>query len=177
MINQPDNPQLKSSSGSNVVTFLNSWYGGADYYDVTDSVTTWEGDSTIIVYAITKYGEELETGYIAIDSATGSTYYFADVDRTNHELTYVDIENSDTTITIDIDLFEDYQSTDELDMIGTINDVNNNILGKRKFWGWSRLEPVDPSNPCDETGHGFQVRTYYVFWQAVAWDRQYLPCP
>lgn len=99
-------------------------------------------------------------GYVITDASTNEFLYFLDVDRVDYELTTVKIDVNDTKIFNDIDEFDNYAITNQLDFIEIAEDIvaNPTNYETNVFIGWG---PNVLSPDC-VNGRRYWINYYYV---------------
>ncbi len=107
-------------------------------------------------------GDERARGYVVTDKETGEFLYFVDVDRENYKLTSVDILENEIRIKDNINMLEEWASSNKLDLVKLLDEYNQEFNSgtsiQRKFWGWTGWRNV---GGCDE-GWQTQVNTHYI---------------
>lgn len=144
--------------------YLDDFYGGVAY-TLGDAIeTTDEASRTFEVFPVTLSGDSDSRGYLAMDTASGELIYFVDVDRVNYVMTSEDIQQAVTAQYEDINEYEQWEDTDELDFMMIINDHNGDPNPPQsKFWGKDKYNV----GPC--IGHKQLTTTdFYVFWIRVS---------
>lgn len=165
---------MMRQESSQVTNYLTNFYNttrsnityGVDIETVDDNVT-------VVITEIIVGSDLRARGYVATEKNTGDFLYFVDVDRNNFVLTANDIVNNKQDVINDIDKNSDYLNYDEFDFIKVVNDANNNVIQRRKFWGKGKTT-------CREAYQGLDIATgtelcitlcqtpYYVFWMNVS---------
>ncbi|WP_293870661.1 hypothetical protein [Flavobacterium sp.] len=106
--------------------------------------------------------DERARGYIVTDKVTDEFLYFVDVDRENYKLTAVDILENEIKIKDNINMLEEWASSNKLDLIKLLDEYNQEFNSgtsiQRKFWGWTGPRNV---GGCDE-GWQTTVNTHYI---------------
>lgn len=115
----------------------------------------------VIITEVFVGNEERARGYLVTDKESNDMVYFIDVDRINYKLTTFDVEINETQLYNDINEFEKYLSTDELDYIKVSEEViEQGLTEKGPFIGWGKPEL---SSEC-VNGRRYWIQYYYVGW-------------
>ena len=145
-----------SSTNEEINAYLVKFYQSKYSFGKSTSVLD-EKKSVIILTEVILEGDKRARGYVAISKETDDFLFFVDIDRDKFEITTFDVTSNKIENFKNINKSENYNTTNEFDLIYSID--NNTNTEKIKFWGWScGNQIILPNGDC--------VRScvHYIFW-------------